>query len=98
MTPYQAIELLRLGSPPQKMDISQLWVFVVGGDTITEHHLDLLRNLVPRAFVFQFYGMTEIGGAVTTFRIDHLKDILLLRHKPHSIGMIKPGIDCMVSN
>lgn len=82
---------------PVHSNTTSLRTLTIGGNSISEQHLKELRELLPGTLVYQSYGLSETGGAVTLFKPNVLKDNLLICRKPNSVGPLAPGLRCKVS-
>lgn len=96
VAPSMAIEVIKVGRP-DGVDTTSLWAFLTGGCSISKKNIEELRDVLPGTFVLQVYGQSEVAGVLTQFRVNDVKETLLLHRKPTSVGKIVPGLTCKVS-
>lgn len=91
----QAISMKKAGRPVA-LNTTSLRTVTTGGVSIPEYHLKELRDLLPGTLVYQSYGLSETAGAVALFKPNDLKENLLIRRKPNSVGTPAPGLSYKV--
>ncbi|RZB38699.1 4-coumarate--CoA ligase 1-like, partial [Asbolus verrucosus] len=91
LAPNQASEMCKAGRP-EDIDTSSLLTMLTGGGIFTEKLLLILRDLLPGTYISQAYGQTEVAGVLTCFKLNDVKDSLLLHYKPSSCGRPIKGI------
>ncbi|XP_030753772.1 4-coumarate--CoA ligase 1-like [Sitophilus oryzae] len=92
LAPIQGYQMIAAGRPDD-IDTSSLTGLVTGGALFFSNKLSELRDLLPGAFVFQAFGMTEVSGLSTIFNLNKTKDRLLLHYRPASCGRPVPGFN-----
>lgn len=87
--------MLRVGRP-DGLDTTSLWSVMVVGGPLSESYILELRDLLPGAFTLLVYGQSEIGGVLTVFKTNKVKESLMLHYKPNSVGTPMYGFDFKV--
>ena len=95
MAPNTAIDMIKAGKP-EKVDVSSMREFVIGGASMSVEFLRKLRAMMPGTKVFQGYGQTETCGLATTFKSNRPADLLRIENKPSSCGRPINGLICKV--
>lgn len=91
IAPVLAIAMIRTGRP-EGIDTTSLLEVLTGGSAMTISQMREFRDLLPGTNVTQGYGQTEVAGAITLFKSNKRRDVLLAWSRPDSCGRPIKGI------
>ncbi|KAF5272625.1 hypothetical protein FQR65_LT04866 [Abscondita terminalis] len=77
---------------PESIDLSGLRNFITGGSGPSKYQVNKMNEVFSTALLEINYGQSEIFQTITCFDLENPKHVELLKIKPTSCGLPKPGI------
>ncbi|VEN48995.1 unnamed protein product [Callosobruchus maculatus] len=88
--PHHAI-LLAIAGKPKDLDTSSLIKLIVLGGVFPARYREDLQKMIPTTIIIPVYGCTEVGS-ITSFFNDWPEHMQLMKMKPDSVGLPRPGL------